>query len=101
MDHAYTVNLTRRELVVHPYYVLAAPLVHFTLLHGWDWTSERITTWDPRRTGNFVLHLVDTETDTLLPEYTDYLHLFYHEQDAFEAHRTRFLTEEAQLFLSS
>jgi len=99
MDHAYTINLTRRELVVHPSYVLVAPLVHFTLRHGWDWSSDQITTWDARRTGNFLLRLVDVETDTLVPEYDDYIHLYYHEQDAFDYHRRRLVC--SQLFLAS
>jgi hypothetical protein len=82
---AYTVNLTRRELVVHPRTTLPSPLVQFTLRLGWDWATDAITTW----TGNYVLHLMDTD-DTLLPEYNDFVQFYYKEDEAFEAHLLEF-----------
>ena len=41
---AYTVNVTRRELVVHPRTTLPTPLVTFTLSLGWNWADDAITT---------------------------------------------------------
>lgn len=84
---AYTVNLTRREMVVHPRLTLPAPLVQYTVRLGWNWSSDAITTWDPVHTGNYVLRLMDAH-DTLLPEYTDFIQFFYKADDAFRAHLT-------------
>jgi len=86
---AYTVNLTRREFVVHPRTTLPSPLFQFTLRLGWNWSSDAITTWDPVSTGNYVLRLMDTD-DTLLPKYNDFVQFYYKEDEAFEAHLLEF-----------
>lgn len=84
-------NLTRRELVVHPRNPLPAPLIQFTLRLGWNWATDAITTWDPMRTGNFVLRLMD-EDDTLLPAYNDFVQFYYKEDEAFSDHLAEFRT---------
>ena len=86
---AYTVNVTRRELVVHPRTTLPTPLVTFTLSLGWNWADDAITTWDPVSTGNFVLRLM-ADDDTLLPEYNDFVQFYYKEEDAFNTHLIEF-----------
>jgi len=91
---AYTVNLTRHEIVIHPRCTLLTPFVQFTLTLGWAWATDAITTWDPIETGNFVLRLTDTDDDTFLPEFNDYAHIYYKESDAFRTHLNVFLSHE-------
>jgi hypothetical protein len=86
----YTVNLTRRAILSHSRGVLVAPLVQFTLSLGWNWSEDIITTWDPLGTGNFILRLVDEDTQTILPEFSEFTRWDYDDQKGFDRHFTDF-----------